>query len=94
MGRAEERRSKKNQKKQFKKQGLSDKHYEDFMKKVDERYYNDIVITAFEDVYKVFYKELKKSMRDNKISEERAEKILLEAMNATRKHKFIYEKER
>lgn len=80
MGRAEERRRLKQQKKQFKKQGMSEKHYQDFMKKVDEKYYRDIVLTAYQDVYKEFSKKLKETMKENRISEARAEKIIVEAV--------------
>lgn len=90
MGRAEERRKLKLQKQQFKKQGMSDKNYQDFMNKLDNKYYQDIIITAFEDVYNVFYKELQVVMKENRISEERANKILRQAMEQTRKHDFNY----
>lgn len=90
MGRTENRKEAKKMKKQFKKQNMSDKNYEDFIKKLDERYYNDIIITAFEDVYNVFYKELRDAMKENRISDERANKILNEAMVRTKKYNFEY----
>lgn len=90
MGRAEERARLKQQKKQFKNQGMSDKHYQDFLNKVNEKYYYDMVEEAFKDVYTVFYDELIKVMRENRISEERTKKILADAMEETRKHSFKF----
>lgn len=91
MGRAEERRKAKKQKKNFKKQGMTNTDYKDFLDRVNNKYYKDIVNCAFRDVYSAFCEDIKQVMRDNKISKERCDKILRETYAKTANREFEYE---